>query len=96
MYEIYIIIVAVVVILAIIFKYTDNFLNIPSFISAVIEFLYLIPKLAYIPIIIAALGFSKLVNMPDFLPMLIIYVYIFIIILINILAYFISTPQIYM
>ena len=96
MYEIHIIIVVIFVVLAIIYKYTCNFLNIPAFISKVIEFLWLIPFYAYIPIIIAALGFSKIVELSESIPPLIIFMYFMILIVIYILAYFITTPQIYM
>lgn len=96
MYEIHIIIVVIFVVLAIIYKYTCNFLNIPAFISKVIEFLWLIPFYAYIPIIIAALGFSKIVGLSESIPPLILFMYFMILIVIYILAYFITTPQIYM
>jgi len=96
MYKIYIIIPVVFVMLAIIYNYTCNFLNIPSFISKVIEFLWLIPFYAYIPIIIAAVGFSKIVDISESIPPSIILMYFMALFVIYILAHFISTPQIYM
>ena len=96
MYEIYIIIVVIFVLLAIIYNYTCNFLNIPTLISKFIQFLTLIPFYAYIPIIIAALGFSKIVNMNESIPVLIICMYFIVLFVIYILAHFITTPQIYM
>jgi hypothetical protein len=96
MYEIYIISIIVTVSSFLILKYTCNFLNIPYFIYKFVEFIILIPWYAYIPIIIAAIGFYKIAKLPEYVPSLVIYLYILAIFIIYILAYFISTPQIYM
>jgi len=79
-----------------ILKYTCNFLNIPYFIYKFISFLLSLPWYAYIPIIISALGFYKIAKIPEYVPSFAIYFYILAVIIIYILAYFISTPQIYM
>ena len=50
----------------------------------------------YIPVIIAAVGISKIVEMNEKIPMLMLYIYILAIIFVYILAHFITTPQNYM
>jgi len=96
MYEIYIISIIIIVISFIILKYTCNFLNIPYFIYKFVECILLIPWYAYIPIIVVVLGFYKIAKIPEYVPSFAVYLYILAVIIVYILAYFISTPQIYM
>ena len=67
-----------------------------SIISKLIEFITTIPWYMYIPIIVAAVGISKIVEMNENIPMLMLYIYILAIIFVYILAHFITTPQNYM
>ena len=93
---IYIVVLAVVSITSIILSYIYIGTGESSVISKLIEFITTIPWYMYIPVIVAAVGISKIVEMNEKIPMLMFYIYIMAIIFVYILAHFISTPQIYM
>lgn len=93
---IYIVVLAVVGITSIILSYIYSGTGKSSVISKLTEFITTIPWYMYIPIIVAAVGISKIVEMNEKIPMLMFYIYIMAIIFIYILAHFISTPQFYM
>ena len=93
---IYIVILAIVSIASILLSYIYSGTGKSSVISKLIEFTTTIPWYMYIPIIVAAVGISKIVEMNENIPMLMLYIYILGIIFVYILAHFITTPQNYM
>ena len=93
---IYIVLLAIVSIASILVSYIYSGTGKSSVISKLIEFITTIPWYMYIPIIVAAVGISKIVEMNENIPMLMLYIYILAIIFVYILAHFITTPQNYM
>ena len=93
---IYIVLLAIVSIASIFVSYIYSGTGKSSVISKLIEFITTIPWYMYIPVIIAAIGISKIVEMNENIPMLMLYIYILAIIFVYILAHFITTPQNYM
>lgn len=96
MSSMYIYVLSIIIVLFVIFYFTCNFLNIPYYIYKIVDMLLHIPFYIYLFTILAAIAYYKLVNMRNYIVTGSIYIGIFTIFIIYILAYFISTPQIYM
>ena len=83
---------AAVIIIYLLIKYTCNLFGIPEFTFKFIDFLFILPWYFYIPIVMVAFTYLKLLSLPDSITKLIISMYLFFILSIYILAYLIGTP----
>ena len=92
----YIYILSTIIVLFVILYFTCNFLNIPYYVYKSVDMLLHVPFYIYFFTVLAAIAYYKLVHMRNYIVTGSIYIGISTVFIMYILAYFISTPQIYM